>query len=42
MVVAVVWPIAAKNTNSRTSARTRLTSGPAAITAIRFHTGWAW
>ena len=35
-------PIAAKKTNSSTNASTRFTSGPAAITTIRFQTGWAW
>ena len=35
-------PTNAKNTNSRISASTRFTAGPARITAIRFHTGCAW
>jgi hypothetical protein len=36
----VAGPISQKKTTSSNSARTRFTAGPAAITAIRFQTGW--
>ena len=38
----VATPISQKNTTRRISASARLTAGPAEITAMRFHTGWAW
>ena len=40
--VRVSGPMADQKTNSRMSATTTFTAGPAEITAMRFHTGWAW
>jgi len=40
-VVTSCGPIAKKKTHSSRNASTRFTAGPAAITTIRFHTGWA-
>ncbi len=40
-MLVVCGPISQKKTNSSTNASTRFTAGPAAITTIRFQTGWA-